>query len=153
MKFILFTHSISRIPSTIISRSQKMNLTISIEELNSIQLDNCEIITWLMPILHQGNNINPIKCARIADKYSTYTTITRILSWMYDVLRVKYRLKPVFFSNEIFYLEKSLLSINDQKNWVESYFEILNMKRISRHSLNTKLFFETLFFKFKNGFN
>ncbi len=153
MKFILFAHSLLNVPLTITSRCQKINLNLTAEELSKIQFFGCDIIPWLVPILKKGKNINPIECAKVAEKYSSYSLITRILSWMHDVSRVKFKLNPISYTNELDYLIKVSSSIVQQYKWIETYFEILEMKRIAKHPINTKLFLETLFIKLKNGFN
>ena len=153
MKFIFFSHSLSKVPSTLVSRCQRINLTISAEELSKIEFNNCDIVPWLVPILKEGKKINPIECAKIAEKYSSYSIVSRMLSWMHDVFRVKYELNPISYTNDIEHLSEVSASIVDNKKWIESYFEILNMKRIATHPINTKLFLEALFIKFKDGFN
>jgi hypothetical protein len=153
LRFLFFTYSLFGIPKTLVSRCQKISFSISNSDYIRLGCENCNILSWLLPFLRRGEELNPVIVASKADKFPPHDIITRVVMWMHDVSRCYLDQKPISFPGETLALKKTSKKIASLKNWVSTEWEIFEMLKVARHPLNKKLFFEAVFIKFRGGFD
>ena len=153
LHFFLFSHDLQGIPTTVLSRCRKVFLPYSRINVYDQMLNENPTLKWLLPLLRMEDKINPILWAQKAGKTPPHDTLKILVMWMTDVSRVKLGLESVCFPSESQYLNSISNNLNSLSNWNEAIIKIQDMIRYSNHSLNSTLFYESIFYEYQDGFN
>jgi len=148
--FVLVADRLRGIPATVLSRCRRIDLWVDSQALSQIQTRNSEAAAWLMPLLVSGQ-IDPIKWAEKAGKSPPADAIDLLVRWMTDASRVANGLAPRAFPQESDALKEQALRMRSPQRWSQMLAEILASRALAEHPLNPKLFYESIFDRYRRA--
>jgi len=148
--FVLVADRLRGIPATVLSRCRRIDLWVDSQALSQIQTRNSEAAAWLMPLLVSGQ-IDPIKWAEKAGKSPPADAIDLLVRWMTDASRVANGLAPRAFPQESDALREQALRMRSPQRWSQMLAEILASRALAEHPLNPKLFYESIFDRYRRA--
>ncbi len=150
--FVLVADSLRGIPATILSRCRRIDLSTDAETLSRIQTEKSEAASWLLPLLASADEVNPILWAEKAGKSPPGDAIELLLRWMTDVGRVHHGLGARAFPGQTQALSRTAARVSSPSLWSQATAEILQKRAVAEHPLNPKLFFESIFDRYRRAF-
>jgi DNA polymerase-3 subunit delta' len=150
--FLLVADSLRCIPPTVLSRCRRLHLPTDSIRLSKIQSEHSEAAGWLLPLLKLADDVNPILWAEKAGKSPPADAIDLLIRWMTDVSRSRYGLAPRAFPAESSTLMSTASRVRSASLWAQATSEILRQRGVAEHPLNPKLFFESIFDRYRRAF-
>jgi DNA polymerase-3 subunit delta' len=148
--FILVADRLRGIPATVLSRCRRIDLGVDAQALSQIQTQNSEAAAWLIPLLVSGQ-IDPIRWAEKAGKSPPADAIDLLVRWMTDASRVASGLAPRAFPQEGTALKEQALRMKSPQRWFQMLAEIQASRAVAEHPLNPKLFYESIFDRYRRA--
>lgn len=148
--FILVADSLSGLPATILSRCRRLNLTVDDAELARRQTAQCQASDWLLPMLAAGD-IDPLKWAEKAGKSPPGEALDLMMRWMNDASRVRSGLAVRAFPEHEAALREQALRIRSPQLWAQTLSELQKIRGVAEHPLNPKLFYESIFHRYRRA--
>jgi hypothetical protein len=103
-----------------------------------------------MPLLVSGQ-IDPIRWAEKAGKSPPDDAIDLLVRWMTDASRVASGLAPRAFPQEVGALKEQALRMKSPQRWFQMLAEIQASRAVAEHPLNPKLFYESIFDRYRRA--
>lgn len=150
LMFILVADSLRGIPATILSRCRRLDLDVSPEELARLQTDQSQAAEWLLPLLTAGS-VDPIRWAEKAGKSPPGDALELLMRWMADCGRVRLGLVARSFPQQSAALQDQALRIRSPQQWSQTLAEIQKIRAVAEHPLNPKLFYESIFDRYRRA--
>lgn len=150
LMFMLVADSLRGIPATILSRCRRLDLDIRPEELARLQTDQSQAAEWLLPLLTAGS-VDPIRWAEKAGKSPPGDALELLMRWMADCGRVRLGLHARSFPQQSAALRDHALRIRSPQQWSQTLAEIQRIRAVAEHPLNPKLFYESIFDRYRRA--
>lgn len=150
LMFILVADSLRGIPATILSRCRRLDLDVSPGDLARLQTDQSEAADWLLPLLIAGS-VDPIRWAEKAGKSPPGDALELLMRWMADCGRVRLGLHARSFPQQNAALRDQALRIRSPQRWSQTLAEIQRIRAAAEHPLNPKLFYESIFDRYRRA--
>lgn len=150
LMFILVADSLRGIPATILSRCRRLDLSVDPQELSRIQTEQSEAAEWLLPLLTAGS-VDPIRWAEKAGKSPPGDALELLMRWMTDCGRVRLGLHARSFPQQSAALRDHALRIRSPQQWSQTLAEIQRIRAVAEHPLNPKLFYESIFDRYRRA--
>jgi len=148
--FILVADTTRGIPATIVSRCRQINIAVDDITLARVHTEQSEAAPWLLPLLMSGD-IDPIKWAEKAGKSPPGDALELMMRWMNDAARVRVGLAPRSFPEHEPALRDQALRIRSAQNWSQILAELQKIRGVAEHPLNPKLFYESIFDRYRRA--
>ena len=150
LMFILVANSLRGIPATILSRCRRVNLSVEDGLLAQVQTAQSESVEWLLPLLASAD-VDPIKWAEKAGKSPPGDALELIMRWMNDAARMRLGLPPRSFPQHGAALREQALRIKSPQSWSQTLAELQRIRGVAEHPLNPKLFYESIFDRYRRA--
>lgn len=150
LMFILVADSLRGIPATIVSRCRKINLSIEDATLAKLQTQESQAAQWLLPLLASGD-VDPIAWAEKAGKSPPADALELLMRWMTDAARIQFGVSPRSFPDQAQALSRQSLRIRSPQAWAQTMAELQRIRAIAEHPLNPKLFYESIFDRYRRA--
>lgn len=150
LMFILVADSLRGIPATILSRCRRLDLDVSSQDLALLQTQQSQAADWLLPLLESGQ-VDPIKWAEKGGKSPPGDALELLMRWMTDCGRVREGLSARSFSDRAPALRDQALRIRSPQHWTQTMAEIQRMRAVAEHPLNPRLFYESIFDRYRRA--
>lgn len=148
--FILIADSLRGIPATILSRCRRLDLDVSPDDLARLQTEQSEAAQWLLPLLAAGE-VDPIRWAEKAGKSPPGDALELLMRWMTDCGRLRLGLPARSFPQQNAALRDQSLRIRSPQQWSQTMAEIQRIRGVAEHPLNPKLFYESIFDRYRRA--
>ena len=148
--FILIADSLRGIPATILSRCRRLDLNVDPEALAKLQNEQSEAAEWLLPLLTTGE-IDPMRWAEKAGKSPPGDALELLMRWMTDCGRMRLGLPARSFPQQSSALRDQALRIRSPQQWSQTMAEIQRIRAVAEHPLNPKLFYESIFDRYRRA--
>ncbi len=148
--FVLVADTLAGLPATILSRCRRLNLNVDDAELAKRQTALCEASEWLLPLL-TGGEVDPLRWAEKAGKSPPGEALDLMMRWMNDASRVRAGLAARAFPEHDAALKQQALRIRSPQSWAQTLSELQKIRGIAEHPLNPKLFYESIFDRYRRA--
>lgn len=150
LMFILVADSLRGIPATIVSRCRRIDLTVDDTTLAKLQTQESQAAEWLLPLLAAGE-VDPIRWAEKAGKSPPADALELMMRWMSDAARVANGVAPRSFPDQAASLSRQSLRIRSPQVWAQTMAELQRIRTVAEHPLNPKLFYESIFDRYRRA--
>lgn len=150
LAFILVADSLRGMPATILSRCRRIDLAVDPITLARLQNESSQAVDWLLPLLAAGE-VDPIKWAEKAGKSPPADALDLLMRWMSDAARVRLGAPVRSFPDQATALREQALRIKSPQNWAQTMAEIQKIRGVAEHPLNPKLFYESIFDRYRRA--
>lgn len=148
--FILVADTLRAIPATILSRCRRIDLSIDPITLAELQTRESQATEWLLPLLC-GDVVDPIRWAEKAGKSPAGDALELLMRWMVDAERVRNGMPARAFPEREKALTEQALRMKSPQNWAQTLAEIQRLRATADHPLNPKLFYESVFDRYRRA--
>jgi DNA polymerase-3 subunit delta' len=150
LMFILVADSLRGIPATIVSRCRRIDLSVDDATLARLQAQESQAAEWLLPLLAAGE-VDPIRWAEKAGKSPPADALELLMRWMSDAARVAHGVAPRSFPDQAPALSRQSLRIRSPQAWAQTMAELQRIRGVAEHPLNPKLFYESIFDRYRRA--
>lgn len=148
--FILVADSLRGMPATILSRCRRIPLSVDAVTLSRLQNESSQAVDWLLPLLVSGD-VDPIKWAEKAGKSPPADALELLMRWMSDAAMVRLGVPARSFPEQAGVLREQALRIKSPQTWAQTMAELQKIRGVAEHPLNPKLFYESIFDRYRRA--